>query len=289
MKRLDFVCVGPQRTATSWLDKALRAHPEVALPASVKETFFFDRRFGKGVDWYLGKFFPAKYRAGKICGEIAPTLFDHPLAIERLHQHNDSFKVIILVRDPVVRALSLFQHFVTTARVPNCFDEAVRLRPSIVEASEYTRIVSHWTEKFGKHRVFLLSTSFILKSPEFALGELTKFLGVSSFDELPIEVKHKYGVSASPRSRLLLVVFHRAAYVLRLLGFNSFVNLLRDLGIKRFISSGGVRLPVAITAESKEKLVVRFSGEMTFVEWVDKVGCAVAGECPYIVERLSKE
>ena len=38
---LDFVAVGPQRTATTWLYEYFRAHPAAFVSPQVKETGFF--------------------------------------------------------------------------------------------------------------------------------------------------------------------------------------------------------------------------------------------------------
>ena len=53
---LRLVGVGPQRTGSTWLDVQLRRHPELALPAHVKETFFFDRHWSRGLDDYRAHF-----------------------------------------------------------------------------------------------------------------------------------------------------------------------------------------------------------------------------------------
>lgn len=37
---LDFLAIGPQRTASTWLDQCLRAHPNLYLPKGTKETFY---------------------------------------------------------------------------------------------------------------------------------------------------------------------------------------------------------------------------------------------------------
>lgn len=52
---LTFLMVGCQRCGTTWIDAALRDHPEVFLPAE-KQSYFFDRNYDKGIDWYLEKF-----------------------------------------------------------------------------------------------------------------------------------------------------------------------------------------------------------------------------------------
>ena len=75
---LDFVGIGPQRTASTWLNEMLLRHPSIALPTGVKETKFFDDRFHKGFAWYATHF--ADPDPSQVRGEIAPTYFDDDAA-----------------------------------------------------------------------------------------------------------------------------------------------------------------------------------------------------------------
>ncbi len=52
---VTFLMAGCQRCGTTWVDAALREHPEVFLP-SQKQTYFFDEQYDKGINWYLKHF-----------------------------------------------------------------------------------------------------------------------------------------------------------------------------------------------------------------------------------------
>ena len=52
---VTFLMVGCQRCGTTWTAAAIRDHPEVYLP-SKKQSYFFDRNYDKGIDWYLERF-----------------------------------------------------------------------------------------------------------------------------------------------------------------------------------------------------------------------------------------
>ena len=73
-KQLDFVAVGPFKTGTSWIYNYLINYQQVALPTTVKETFFFDRQFDRGLDWYYSHFELLGEKPKKV-GEIAPSYF----------------------------------------------------------------------------------------------------------------------------------------------------------------------------------------------------------------------
>ncbi|MCZ6836347.1 MAG: hypothetical protein O7G85_11285, partial [Planctomycetota bacterium] len=53
--RVSFLMVGCQRCGTTWIDAALREHPEIYLPPQ-KQTYFFDRNYESGIDWYLSQY-----------------------------------------------------------------------------------------------------------------------------------------------------------------------------------------------------------------------------------------
>jgi len=77
---LDFVAVGPPRTATTWIHEYLKRQQDVRLPKELKETHFFSWKYEKGIDWYFSHF--ASSGPHKITGEVCPTYFDSPRAAE---------------------------------------------------------------------------------------------------------------------------------------------------------------------------------------------------------------
>src|SRR5687767_13691009 len=135
-RRLDFVCIGPQRAGTTWLYECMRNHPCLLVPSSVKETYFFDRHYQRGFDWYWGHF---ASRHGAIYGEIAPTYLTSTEAHSRIHGHNANCRILAVLRDPVERAYSLFLHERRKGRVSGSFLEAIRSHPNILEGSRYAR------------------------------------------------------------------------------------------------------------------------------------------------------
>lgn len=278
--RLDFVCVGPQRTATSWLDRVLRKHPAIALPEVVKETFFLDRRADKGWDWYWNSYFPGgTHLAGRVVGEIAPTLFDSADAIKQLAAHNAECRIVVCLRDPVARALSLFEHYVSIARVPNDWDRARERMPSITEASCYAKYISAWGAAFGADRVLLLSHRAVAQDPMAVLDRLCDFLEVERLAKLPVEAEERYGVAAAPRSRAVVWAADRAAWTLRSLRLHSLVNLGKQLGLKRLVFSGGQRPVLGVTVDQKAALTFDLGRESALVAEVDAHIACLASEC----------
>jgi hypothetical protein len=114
--------IGAQKAGTTALYAWLRRHPAVAGP-SWKEVNYFDRRFTKGERWYRGNF-PRTRDAAAVLEASTGYLF-HPLAPKRTKALLPDVRLVALVRDPVGRAYSHYQHEVALGREPLSFEEAV--------------------------------------------------------------------------------------------------------------------------------------------------------------------
>ena len=73
-----------------------------------KELHFFTHRYWRGKRWY-GRQFRAATPDQK-CGEITSYYLFHPLVPERIQRCCPKVRLIVLLRDPVERALSQFFH-----------------------------------------------------------------------------------------------------------------------------------------------------------------------------------
>ncbi|WP_051411037.1 sulfotransferase [Synechococcus sp. CC9616] len=102
-----FLGLGTQKGGTTTLHQLLASHPQVFLPAC-KEVHYFDLNHKRPVEWYAHHF----DKAGKDqhCGEITPFYLYHPEAPRRIKALLPNVKLIVLLRDPVERALSQVFH-----------------------------------------------------------------------------------------------------------------------------------------------------------------------------------
>lgn len=117
-----FLVIGAQKAGTTALYAYLRWHPEITGP-SWKEVSFFDRHWWRGEAWYRGQF-PLR-ASGRLVGEASPSYLFHPLAPERARALVPEAKLVALLRDPVERAYSQYQHEVALGREPLSFEDAL--------------------------------------------------------------------------------------------------------------------------------------------------------------------
>src|SRR5687767_9665111 len=105
----NFVGVGAQKCATTWLSVCLRRHPEVFMSVP-KEIRFFDadENWAKGVDWYLDHFNNSQnYKAR---GEFSPSYLSHPVSAERIKSVLGTVKILVSLRNPATRFISHYKH-----------------------------------------------------------------------------------------------------------------------------------------------------------------------------------
>lgn len=154
MSRLpDFVIIGAQKAGTTWLARMLQQHPGVYLPD--EEVHFFDKahRHRRGAAWYRQHFAEAPPNA--VVGEKTPDYFwtgragaeGHvPDPHRRLHDALPDARLVVILRDPVRRAVSAVKHLVRSGRI----HPRHRLDDLLVGA-ERDQAVAHGVFDYGRY------------------------------------------------------------------------------------------------------------------------------------------
>lgn len=173
-ERVTFLMVGCQRCGTTWVDAALREHPEVYLPAQ-KQTYFFDRNSDRGIDWYLSQFDDAgpEHRA---VGEIA-TGYSLPHALPLMAEHFPHVKLIMALRHPVERAYS---NYLTRCAEEGwkSFEDALARSPDLRERSRYMEQIDGMLEHYPRERILFLLYDDLRTDDRAYLRSILEFLEV---------------------------------------------------------------------------------------------------------------
>jgi hypothetical protein len=125
----DFMVLGAQKGGTTFFYRLLAQHPNVK-PAFLKEVHYFDLNYRKGEHWYRSNF-PLQVSDERdfVTGESSPYYLFHPHAPRRAAHIVPEAKLIVLLRNPVHRAYSHYQHQVKRvkgeARETLTFEEAI--------------------------------------------------------------------------------------------------------------------------------------------------------------------
>ena len=220
----DFIGIGAQKCATTWIADVLGDHPEVFVPPE-KELDFFSSRYDRGHGWYRACFSAGHAKGATVAGEISPSYLTDPLAPVRICRASPSTRLILALRDPVERAYSAHLHEVRKGHVGGdlaTFERAVEQNPMYVEQSRYGFHLRRWLEHFPRDQIHLVLQEEVRNDPQGEAVRLFGFLGIDpgARPEALFERRHE---SVTYRSSLVRSVFRTTGRKARELGLASWV------------------------------------------------------------------
>lgn len=120
------VIVGAQKAGTTQLFANLIRHPRV-FGGVRKELHYFSKHPNWPAAWYQSRF-PLRSRleeAGGLCLEASPSYLPSPDAIRRIRRMLPDALLVVVLRDPVARAFSHYQHDKARRRQSRSFADVV--------------------------------------------------------------------------------------------------------------------------------------------------------------------
>lgn len=227
----DFLVIGAMKSGTTWIDDMLRSASDARLPNHVKETFFFDDRWERGVDWYAHHW---EHRAVGPAGEVASSYYARAECAERVAQTAPRARLAVILREPASRSWSHFQHLVRKGmlRPDVSFADAVELRPEIIEWSRYVPLLAPWRDRYAD-LLTVLAYEDLQRDPHRFAGTLGTALGVT-IDPAKVDCTAQYE-ARSPRSHLLSKVAARASASLHGAGLHRVVSAAKRSGLDRLV------------------------------------------------------
>ena len=221
----NFLIVGAAKCGTSSLHKYLDQHPEIFM-SKVKEPRFISSQVtpfplnGPGDHkveaWYVKNFEDysnlfADADGYPVVGESsADTLYFHKGTIPVIKKYLGDPKIVIMLRNPVKRAFSAYQHMVRDLREDLSFEDGLLEEPNRIKnnweliyhyraASLYYDSVKAFLENFSSVKIIL--TEEQEKRPQQVLRDIFRFLGVDPNCDVNTEIR--YNMSGKPKSQWL--------------------------------------------------------------------------------------
>jgi hypothetical protein len=202
--RLGFFGIGVQKGGTTTLDELLRLHPDIELPLHRKELHYFDanRSFGPDHRPSRGDYSDLHrsfYFDRKITGEITPTYIYWRNGLERIKAYNRDARIVVLLRNPVLRAYSQWGHLKRKSTRRKYRDlevepflkrlaleeRALRKHPgyqnrrlSYVARSRYAPQIAQVRALFPREQVLFIKSERFFADQHAAADEVCGFLGV---------------------------------------------------------------------------------------------------------------
>ncbi|XP_033895871.1 heparan sulfate glucosamine 3-O-sulfotransferase 3B1-like [Acipenser ruthenus] len=187
------IIIGVKKGGTRALLEFLRVHPDIRAVGA--EPHFFDRNYDNGLDWYRDLM--PKTLEGQITMEKTPSYFVTREAPARISAMSRDTKLIVVVRDPVTRAISDYtQTLSKKPDIPTFESLTFRNRTtglidtswSAIQIGIYAKHLENWLQYFPMSQILFVSGERLISDPAGELGRVQDFLGLKRI----ITDKHFY-------------------------------------------------------------------------------------------------
>lgn len=233
----DFLIIGAQKCGTTSLYLTLAQHLNVK-PAFVKEVRYFNNFFEKGVNWYRAHYPSHLYRylnnvlysRDFITGEGEPSYLPNPIAPQRVFGLIPEVKLIVMLRNPVDRAYSHYNHRIQRGREKLSFEEVVQLDKETlkngwgnIETRDYKSLgtlhysylprgiyvdqLKVWMDVFPKEQFLVIKAEDYFTDTRTIFNKVLAFLNLPESDLVTFQKsntgKYKKKMSATMRQDLI--------------------------------------------------------------------------------------
>ncbi len=255
----DFLIIGAKKAGTSSLMNWLLHHPAVArmfpAPQRIKSPHYFDINYWRGPRWYASHFptRAARHRQEQrlggltVVGEASPYYMFHPAVPARVAQSLPDARVIVLLRDPVLRAYSNYwdrRAFGTEDL--HTFEEAIEAEPrrlagvdtdrlrndpcyysmhhdhhSYLARGRYAEHLRPWTEQVPQDNLLILRAEDLFREPVETFDSVQRFLRLPVWVALelpPYNRRAQPPIDTATRARLAEYYRPHNAALYQLLG-----------------------------------------------------------------------
>ncbi|MDN3552595.1 sulfotransferase domain-containing protein [Halomonas almeriensis] len=256
MANPNFIGVGGHKCASTWLAECMRDHPEVFV-SNPKETGYFVDHLDKGVEWYLQHFSGASTDHHAV-GEFTSYYLYNEDALKNIKDTIGKVKIVVVIRDPVERAVSQIKHGIRNGTLPHQkrierrdLEAIIKKYPRVVDRSRYYFGLSMIVDLFGRENLLVFNQADFVDYPQECLVHLWKFLGVDdSF--VPSRATKKISSGIVPRYQALenfrQSVFRKVMYwpgvvpFVRKSGLGEIYRRLNGSRSKVYLEEDGVEL-----------------------------------------------
>ena len=219
MKKLDFIVIGAQKSATTSLFKYLNAHSDIYMPSAKEAPFYSqDDLYSNGWEPFAEENFKDAERS-KLWGTASPQYMSDWRVPARISEHNPNVRLIAVLRNPAERAWSHYLMACRRGMENRHFDEVVKelteeknarknrdlLPPDhssgyssdsleshyYLAWSEYGRILSQYLEYFPKQQLKIVLMDDLQHNTSARVREILEFIGADS-TRLPTNLSKVY-------------------------------------------------------------------------------------------------
>ncbi|XP_054615795.1 heparan sulfate glucosamine 3-O-sulfotransferase 3B1a [Dunckerocampus dactyliophorus] len=176
------IIIGVKKGGTRALLEFLRLHPDVR--AAGAEPHFFDRNYDKGLEWYRDLM--PKSSEGQLTMEKTPSYYITKEVPARIYTMSKDTKLIVVVRDPVTRAISDYtQTHSKKPDIPSFESLTFKNTSGVIDATwsavqigMYAKHLERWLQYFPMEQLLYVSGERLISDPAGEVARVQDFLGL---------------------------------------------------------------------------------------------------------------
>lgn len=194
----DYCIIGAQKSGTTSLYSYLALHSEVR-PSHVKEINYYNKYYSEGISWYRAHFPVGPMRRSRrqfLTGEASTMYLYDERVPPRLYADLPEIKLLVVLRNPVDRAISHYHHRVRSGRESRSLEAALEAalerfcRGDLESGSEtdyllfgcYGRHLRCWLNSFPEEQFLVMQAESFFGDPSAQFRKVSNFLGICYMD-----------------------------------------------------------------------------------------------------------
>lgn len=210
----NFIVIGAGKSGTTSLYQWLRRHPQVFMPAELKEVRFFaydpDDRYSEFPVKTLAEYEALFEHAGaaRAIGEASPRYLESDVAPANMRAVIPDARLIASLREPVARVYSMAQMFVRGGRASGVVQEVRRLAAS--GYGGYAPLFERWLSHYPREQFLVFKYDDLAADADGVLRRVFQFLDVD--DDFEVNTAVVYNPGGAIRSPTVNRVLSSSAW-----------------------------------------------------------------------------
>lgn len=214
----NFLILGAQKAGSTFVHTCIREHPDVFMPR-YEVAFFEDPNYSPNDFSQFEVVFEA-VRKEKAIGIKRPDYLARPECPERIYKHIPNAKLIVVLRNPVDRAISAYYWFMQVGIIPirpieeglpdiirGLYDAQYPKSREIIDYGFYYKHLSRYLHYFERSQLWIGFQNNFQTAPQQALEQIYRFLEIDrSYIARALTKRPKQSVYSLTRLKWLSMV-----------------------------------------------------------------------------------